>query len=90
MRPGNPPSADILSQFASTTMRFKEAAWSQLHGQVLSPGIRVIREGPAEVNAMTILDKDDSFWKLREVFDCILHCRLGAVNWEALRLIVEA
>lgn len=39
---------------------------------------------------MTILDKDDSFWKLREVFDYILHRRLGAVNWEALRLIVEA
>ena len=40
---------------------------------------------------MTVLDKDHAFCRLQEVFDYILHHRSSAVvNWNALRLIVEA
>jgi hypothetical protein len=34
--------------------------------------------------------KTRAFWKLQEVFVYILHCSSLPVNWEALRLIVEA
>ena len=37
---------------------------------------------------MTILDKDRAFWMLQDVFDYLRSST--AVNWGALRLILEA
>jgi hypothetical protein len=37
---------------------------------------------------MTVIDKDRAFWILQEAFDYIRGS--AAVNWDALRLILEA
>jgi hypothetical protein len=42
----------------------------------------------SEVTQMTVIDKGRAFWMLQEAFDYIRGS--AAVNWDALRLILEA
>lgn len=90
MRLGNPPSAHILSQIRVDNDAFWEAAMSHVHAHVLALGTGKFVKALPEVCPMTVLDKDRAFWRLQEVFDHILHRSSTAVNWEALRLVVEA
>ena len=39
---------------------------------------------------MTFTDKHCAFWILQEAFDYLARATSVAVNWQALRLIVEA